>query len=374
MFNYLRANADRIRDKNEEKAAGKDGRPMDVGSTRKQLFGNQLKVFRRNLRTCGTTSFLPIYLQALMVGDRLSFNLYVKVSANGHQEVKFLPFLEAEEVLEPSWVEVLEKLEIDRIYFRRQDLETVIAYLNNHLMLLDIHQESQIKKKLLVLVEHLNFTLRRAFSSPHLGRYIYLAQSQVERLIQALQKSNTSLKLVWELLYRDYNLYNHSINVCLLGTGLMLFLHKSRHDSLIMGLAGLFHDLGMTQIPDELIYRIEPLNPEEWEAIKKHPSLSYQMLKESASMPAEVLQLVREHHENTDGSGYPRGLPLAKQHPWTRIIRLVDAYDGLTGHRPGRQPLTPFAALKFLQGQEGLKGTIFEPRTLKNFIRFLALP
>ena len=91
-------------------------------------------------------------------------------------------------------------------------------------------------------------------------------------------------------------------------------------------------------------------------------------------MPSEVLQLVQEHHENADGSGYPRGLPLSRQHPWTRIIRLVDAYDGLTGHRPGRQPLTPFAALKFLQGQEGQKGMIFEPRTLKNFIRFLALP
>jgi len=346
---------------------------MDVRTTRKQLFANQLKVLRRNFSTVGTGSYLPIYLQTLMVGENLSFNLYVKVSGNDHQEITFLPFLEAEEVLDPSWVEVLERLGVDRFYFRRSDLDRVIAYLNNHLLLLDIHRANQAKEKLLVLVEHLNFSLHRAFDSPHLGRYIYLAQIQVERLSMILQKDIASLKLVWELLYRDYSLYNHSINTCLLGIGMMLYLHKSRQDSFILGLAGLFHDLGMTKVPDEIVYRVEPLAPAEWETLRKHPSISYQMLMECSSIPSEVLQLVLEHHENADGSGYPQGLPSGKQHPWTRIIRLVDAYDALTGHRPFRQGLPPFAALKSLQNQVGPKGPSFDPLTLKNFIRFLAL-
>jgi len=347
---------------------------MDVRSTRQQLFTNRLKVLRRNFCTTGLTTFYPIYLQALMVGEKLSFTLYVKVCADATQEVNFLPFLEAEEVLEPSWVEVLKRLSVDRFYFHQNDLERVIAYLNNHLLLLDIHRENQAKEKLFVLVEHLNFSLYRAFNSPHLGRHIHLAQTQVEHLVQELQKSTTPLKLVWELLYRDYSLYNHSLNVCLLGVGLMLFLHKSRYDSLIMGLVGIFHDLGLTRVPEEVLYQVEPLDPEEWEAIKQHPKIGYQMLKETSSVPPEVLQLVLEHHENADGSGYPRGLPMGKQHPWTRIIRLLDAYDALTGHRPFRQALTPFAALKSLQDQAGPQRRVFEPRTLKNFIRFMAFP
>jgi response regulator RpfG family c-di-GMP phosphodiesterase len=347
---------------------------MNVRNTRQQLFANQLKVLRRNISTTGTTPYLPLYLQALMVGEKLSFSLYVKVSADDPEDIKFLPFLEAEEILEPSWVEILKKLGIDRLYFHRNDLDLVIAYLNNHLLLLDIHPEGQTKEKLVVLVEHLNFSLHRSFSSPSLGRHIHLAYFQVERLVQELQKDENSLKLVWELLYQHYTLYNHSINVCLLGIGLMLFLHKTRSESLIMGSACLFHDLGLTRIPEELLYRPEPLNPEEKEIIKKHPQLGYQMLKDSNAMPSEVMQLVLEHHENADGSGYPQGLPQGQQHPWTRIIRLVDAYDGLTGHRPFRQALTPFAALKYLQNQVGLNGPIFEPRTLKNFIRFLAVP
>jgi hypothetical protein len=347
---------------------------MNVRNTRQQLFANQLKIQRRNFSTTGATPYLPLDLQALMVGEKLSFSLYVKVSANDPEDVKFLPFLETEEILEPSWVEILKKLSIDRLYFHRNDLDLVIAYLNNHLLLLDIHPEGHPKEKLVVLVEHLTFSIHRSFNSSNLGRHIHLAQIQVERLVQELQKDDTSLKLVWELLYQHYTLYNHSINVCLLGIGLMLFLHRSRSESLIMGCACLFHDLGLTRIPEELLYRSEPLNPEEKEIIKKHPQLGYQMLKESNTMSSEVLQLVLEHHENADSSGYPQGLALGKQHPWTRIIRLVDAYDGLTGHRPSRQALSPFAALKYLQNQMGHRGPIFEPRALKNFIRFLALP
>jgi len=347
---------------------------MSVHNTRQQLFANQLKVQRRNFGASGTASYLPIYLQAMMVGEKLSFSLYVKVSAEDPQEVKFLPFLEAEEILEPSWVEILEKLGIDRFYFHRNDLDLVIAYLNNHLLLLDVRREDQPKEKLFVLVEHLNFSLYRSFNSAHLGRHIHLAQIQVDRLVQELQKDPTSLKLVWDLLYQHYSLYNHSLNVCLLGIGLMLFLHKSRHESLIMGLACLFHDLGLTRIPEELLYRPEPLNPQEKETIKKHPHLGYRMLKENNSVSPEVMQLVLEHHENADGSGYPQGLPQSKQHPWTRIIRLVDAYDGLTGHRPFRQALKPFAALKAIQDQVGPNGRVFDHRTLINFIRFLAVP
>jgi len=347
---------------------------MDVQITRKQLFANQLKVQKRHCRSASTDSFLPIYLQTLMVGEKLSFNLYVKVSANDQEEFTFLPFLEAEEVLEPSWIEVLERLGVDRLYFRRFDLETAIAYLNNHLLLLDIYRDSLPREKLLVFVEHLNFSLFRAFNSSQMGRHINLAQKQVERLVHILQKDTTSLKLVWELLYHNYSLYNHSINVYLLGIALMLFMHKSRQESLILGLACLFHDIGLTRIPDDLIYSQEPLDAEEWEVMKQHPVLGYQMLKECASLPQEVLQLVQEHHENADGSGYPQGLPLGRQHPWTRIIRLVDAFDGLTCHRPGRQPLSPFAALKSLQNQAGLRGSSFDPNILKNFIRFLALP
>jgi HD-GYP domain-containing protein (c-di-GMP phosphodiesterase class II) len=163
------------------------------------------------------------------------------------------------------------------------------------------------------------------------------------------------------------------VNICLLGVAMMLFLKKSRRESQLMGMAGLFHDLGMTRLPDEILNKPASLTPEEWDHTKRHPTIGVQLLKSSPAMPAEGLHLVQEHHENADGSGYPLGIPLRRQHPWSRIIRLLDAYDAITSHRVYRPGQSPYAALKTLQEQEGPQGPVFDPHTLKNFIRFLAL-
>jgi HD-GYP domain-containing protein (c-di-GMP phosphodiesterase class II) len=88
-------------------------------------------------------------------------------------------------------------------------------------------------------------------------------------------------------------------------------------------------------------------------------------------LPEEVLRLTLEHHENADGSGYPRGLPLHRQHPWTRIIRLLDSYDSLTVNRPYREAFKPFNTLKILQETQGPRGPIYDSQIMKNFITFL---
>ena len=88
-------------------------------------------------------------------------------------------------------------------------------------------------------------------------------------------------------------------------------------------------------------------------------------------MPNEVLRLSLEHHENADGSGYPFGLPLSRQHPWTRIFRMLDSYESLTTNRPFRPAFQPFEAVKILQELRGSRGPVYDPLTLKKFLSFL---
>jgi HD-GYP domain-containing protein (c-di-GMP phosphodiesterase class II) len=175
-------------------------------------------------------------------------------------------------------------------------------------------------------------------------------------------------------MYRDYTLYNHSVNVAVLAMAMGAHLKKSKKECLALGLAGLFHDLGLIKISEEITSKKEPLTPEEWGTLKKHPCFGYRLLKGNAEIPMASLRLVLEHHENADGSGYPQGLELKGQHPLTRILALLEAYDGLTIFRPYRPRYTPFAALKILQEERGGRGgPAFEPKTLKKFIEFLAL-
>ncbi len=346
---------------------------MRAQQTREHLLSQGLKVLQCNPVQTGVSTYMPLHLRGLMTVERLTFPLYLKVSLDQGEGFKYFPYLEAGEVLESKWLEPLAKMKIRCLYFHDADLEKVVAYLNNHLQLLEGESPAQTKKRLNVLAEHLNLTLRQVFEMDRLGPHIQLAQKQVDRIFQEFQRDKVFLKMVWEILHRNYNLYNHSVNVCLLAMAMMLFLQKSNRDSRVMGSAALVHDLGMTRVSEQILYKTEELTSEEWEETKKHPTIGMQMLKCHAAASAEEIRLVLEHHENANGSGYPGGLPLHRQHPWTRILRLVDAYDTLTTFRLYRPAQTPFAALKSLQRQEDHRGPVFEPRTLKNFIRFLAL-
>ncbi|MEW6387303.1 MAG: HD domain-containing phosphohydrolase [Thermodesulfobacteriota bacterium] len=344
---------------------------MDAPYIRKQLSDKKIKVLRRYFRRSAASPYVPIYHKVLLPGERLPFDAYLLAREEKQKEGHFLPYVQTGELLEPKWIELLQETGIELLYLHPQDLERVIAYLNKRLQAFS-SQEEPSPQQIYLYREHLLFSMHLAFSSPKLGNHIQLAKTMVGEIINLLQKDLAPWKLISEILYKDYSLYNHSVNVALLTMAMTIFLGKTKGDGLILGLAGLFHDLGLTRVNKEIDYNREGLCQEDWELLKDHPMVGYKLLQSYAAMPEEACRLVLEHHENADGSGYPQGLTLAQQHPWTRLLRLVDAYDSITCHRPSGPGHKPFAALKLLQEQRGPKGAVFEAETLKYFIRFLA--
>lgn len=345
---------------------------MDISILREQFLKPNLKVLRRPSPKQVDSPYLPVNLDMFMADERLTFTVYLKVSEGEGGEIKFLPYLEKEEVLQGSWLESLKRVGIERLYVHEDNLDQVMAYLNNHLLLLSADQEHR-REKFSILREHLTLSLHRAFKHPQLGNHVALAKKTLRSLATFMEERNFPWKLVWDMLYRDYTLYNHAVNVGLMGMALLKFIGKPQRDCLNMGMAGLFHDLGLTCFNEELVQKIVPLDPEESEILNRHPSLGYQLLKDNAHIPLDTLRLILEHHENADGSGYPEGLPLSRQHPHTRFLYILEVYDGLTTLRPYRPAHTPFTALKILQKQHGVRGLACDPKALKQFIQFLAL-
>jgi len=345
---------------------------MDISNLRQQFLSQNLKILRCPPSKQENTSYIPLLIKVLMVEERCTFPLYLKVRDEKEREINYFSYLEEGEILQRPWMDSLRRVGIERVYFHEQDLDKVLAYLNNHLLLTSADPE-HYPEKFTTLREHLSMSLHRSFNNPKLGANINLAKKSLQKLANFMDHQDFPWKLVWEMLYRDYTLYNHSVNVALLGMALMGYLKKPGKDRLKVGLAGLFHDLGLTQIQEEIVNKIEPLDPEEREILKRHPELGYRLLQKNPQVPLDTLRLILEHHESADGSGYPRGLTLAQQHPYTRILFILEMYDGLTTFRPYRPAHAPFAALKILQEQRGEKGPACEPQTLKHFIKFLAL-
>ena len=129
--------------------------------------------------------------------------------------------------------------------------------------------------------------------------------------------------------------------------------------------AGLLHDIGKIGIPDHILLKQGKLTEEEYDVIKTHPDIGVNILNKMADMESVKL-LVKYHHEQFSGGGYPSGLAGDDIPLGARIIALADAFEAMTSARPYRQPMSLECALKEIK--EGA-GTQFDPDVVNAFNR-----
>ncbi|MEN2984817.1 MAG: HD domain-containing phosphohydrolase [Dictyoglomaceae bacterium] len=116
----------------------------------------------------------------------------------------------------------------------------------------------------------------------------------------------------------------------------------------------LLHDIGKISIPGEILNKPGRLNPLEMNIVKTHPVNGYNMLK-NIDFPAEVLEIIVQHHERLDGSGYPEGLKDKEISLPVRIVSVADVVEAMVSHRPYRPPLGIDKALKEIEENKGTK-------------------
>jgi HD-GYP domain-containing protein (c-di-GMP phosphodiesterase class II) len=118
--------------------------------------------------------------------------------------------------------------------------------------------------------------------------------------------------------------------------------------------AGLLHDVGKIGVPEEILNKPGKLTSEEFDVIKKHPEMGYEILRPLTSFEG-VLAAVLLHHETPDGSGYPRGLRGDETPLFARIVRVVDMFDALTSARSYRGAFTIPEAFEIIRKDSGTK-------------------
>ncbi|MBN2430432.1 MAG: response regulator [Acidobacteria bacterium] len=132
-------------------------------------------------------------------------------------------------------------------------------------------------------------------------------------------------------------------------------------------LAGLMHDIGKIGIPETLLNKSGALTPEEYSSLNRHPIISARILRPILRDP-EVLDFVRHHHENFDGSGGPEGLAGEEIPLGARILAVADAFDAITSDRPYREAGTvPFALVEITRNS----GIQFDPQVVAAFREFV---
>jgi putative nucleotidyltransferase with HDIG domain len=114
----------------------------------------------------------------------------------------------------------------------------------------------------------------------------------------------------------------------------------------------LLHDIGKIGVPDAVLTKPGPLDDEEWEAMRRHPLVACAIL-DGVELSPTVISMVRHHHENVDGTGYPDHLAGDELSVPARIARVADAFDAMTSDRPYRDALTLAAARAELRRNAG---------------------
>lgn len=129
--------------------------------------------------------------------------------------------------------------------------------------------------------------------------------------------------------------------------------------------ASLLHDMGKLAVPEYILNKPGPLTPAEFDKMKMHASVGADILS-AIDFPYPVVPIVRHHHENWDGTGYPSGLSGADIPIGARILSVVDCFDALTSDRPYRPRLTDKEALRILVER---RGKMYDPLIVDTFLR-----
>ena len=175
------------------------------------------------------------------------------------------------------------------------------------------------------------------------------SEELIEVILDDLVSSETdTIKLLKDLnSYDDYT-YNHSVNVLLLTSVFSHKLKKYTMEELRSLLLGAFlHDIGKMKLDKQLLNKKGKLNVSEFQKMKRHPQLGYEIIKNVASSDVIVQQCILFHHEKFNTKGY-YGLPYENLPMFPKIIAICDVFDALTSRRPYRNASAPANALKII--------------------------
>ncbi|ACK41790.1 MULTISPECIES: HD-GYP domain-containing protein [Dictyoglomus] len=175
---------------------------------------------------------------------------------------------------------------------------------------------------------------------------------------ESIQKINRLLNQVVETLAeivekRDPYTAGHQKRVAKLAffIGKEMGLSEEKLKGLYM--AGLLHDIGKIAVPTDILNKPGKLDPIEFELIKKHPEVGYEILK-NIEFPYPVAEIVLEHHERINGSGYPKGLKDGDILIEARILAVSDVVEAMSSHRPYRPAFPLETALREISEKKGI--------------------
>ena len=292
----------------------------------------------------------PIPLAVMQPGTLAPVNLYITYQHPAH----FILYKRTRAALREETRLRLLAHGVDSLYVCTKDEHSYYDYVeqNIHAIIRDDLLPVETAAKL--VYESSSRVMKQTFVDPRSGRNLKRAHSMVEATVQSILKDPDTLWHMTGMATHDYYTYTHCVHVC-------MFLVTAARDLLgisdpqmlkHVGLGGLFHDIGKSQIPEQILNKPGRLTDDEFRT----------------KLGRVALQIVRCHHEHFDGGGYPGGLAGEGIGRLSRLAAIIDVYDALTTKRSYAPARDPFHACELMLNQMSAE---FDGPLLHAFIKFL---
>ena len=206
---------------------------------------------------------------------------------------------------------------------------------------------AKVKETLVTIVEE-------TLTEPRSGSLEGVSET-VDILVSDYSKDSDVVKNLIDLSYTDYSTILHSINVMAFAVGFAFSINYSQAEAKVLGLSALLHDVGKTKINMEILTAPRKLTDEEFEEMKSHTTVGYNILRNCKFNDRDISLSALEHHEKLDGSGYPNNKTKINQ--TAQIIGIIDCYEALTNDdRPYRRSMGAFDTLNQIIGKDVKSG------------------
>jgi HD-GYP domain-containing protein (c-di-GMP phosphodiesterase class II) len=210
----------------------------------------------------------------------------------------------------------------------------------------------------------------RMGQSANIGKIKRVVQGIVDQIL-ADETSLIGLTTIRD--YDDYT-FTHSVNVCIFAVALGRRLGLSRLQLYDIGFAGLFHDIGKSRVPLDIINKVDVLTDDEWRMIAAHPWLGVLALfsvRDQQEFPYRSMLVAFQHHMKRDLTGYPRSLRTKTLMFYAKIVAVADGFDAATSRRSYQTvPMAPSAVLQEMR-DNSRRG--MDPVIVKAFINLLGI-
>ncbi|MBD3335605.1 MAG: HD domain-containing protein [Candidatus Eisenbacteria bacterium] len=307
---------------------------------------------------------IPIPMESLRIDTVTEFDLMLKAPGSG----KFVLYRRGDLVFSEEHKEKLQQSNVSAVYISTKDRPRYLRYLERNLgEIIDDPRLGPVEKARIVY-ECSGHVAQEIMDSPWVAESLRRANGIVGTTVTHLLRSPANAGRMIEMMASDYQLYSHSVNVCVYGVTLGQGIGLSVWELRELGAGLLLHDLGKTELDPKLVKKTEPLTADEQRIMRRHPELGVAKLKQLPGVKENALKVVGEHHERLTGHGFPKGLKGEEIHLFARIGFLANAFDRMTTDRRAGGPLTSYSALRAIQ--EAL-GEEVEPPLLRHFVTLL---